>query len=168
MLLLLAIHIKTETFPASGSASFGSNAEPIFSNSFRNYKIVARLFSSINTQTVIFRMRSNITDDNSAGYFRFQLSATGVSTSVAQGNTQTAGFFALCDQSGAFVSADVSNPFLTDRTFLQVQGVDTNNNIRVQILGTNVANSTSYNGITLIGGSGGTINGTISFYGYKE
>ena len=167
--------ITTQTFTGVASVSLGSNASPIFSSTYDNYRIVFDTGSSTDTaRTISLRMRANTTDDSTLFYSHANsgIDATG----TAQNSSGTGQSSSLIVSSAHFGNSrvvatfDLVNPFIADQTFgLGInRGILNSGNMIHQSLSFQNANFTSFNGFTLLNSAGNFTNGRISVYGYGK
>lgn len=82
------VHIETVSDTAVASFSIGSDASPIFTSDYDNYKIYLSFVPSTNLDTQ-WRLRANTTDDTSSNYsYILQRVSSGTTTSsLTQNNT---------------------------------------------------------------------------------
>jgi hypothetical protein len=82
------VHIKTVSDTSIASFSIGSDADPIFTSTFDNYKIYLSFVPSTNLETQ-WRLRANTTDNNSSNYSfqRFRAQGTNLTSVLIQNNT---------------------------------------------------------------------------------
>jgi hypothetical protein len=166
--------IRSATITGVNTLSIGSNADPIFSSAYDNYRV---LISSNNStdgaRTWAIRMRANTTDESGSVYNQM---ATGIDRAgTAQNNVSVNATLGVVHNNcnlGAYrahTSFDLSSPFLTQETNLVGSNVGFNATNSVhQTFGVIVATNTSYNGLTVTNTSGNFLDGTIQIYGYKK
>lgn len=166
--------IRTATLSGVSTLSLGSNADPLFSSTYDNYKVI---FSSRNSTDVsrsyTLRMRANTTDESGLVY---SLMAVGIDRlgSAANNFGINASSFTLANnahyaQYPTVVTFDINAPFLADDTSFigGSTGFNVAQSVHQTFAGYCVTN-TSYNGITITNSSGNFDNGTIQIYGYKK
>ena len=162
------IHIETvSTGGAVTSISIGSDADPLFSSAFTNYKILWQGTGSSETD-FSFRLRADTTDATGNNYFFQLFEANGSSLSGSRTSTTSSAM--------AFKSASelcigemlISNPFASARTTYIVNAFRNANNCTFRVNTGQHQLTDSYNGITFLTGSAATINGTFYIYGFKE
>tara|TARA_R110000772_G_scaffold263171_1_gene382784 strand:- start:1253 stop:1858 length:606 start_codon:yes stop_codon:yes gene_type:complete len=160
------VHINTSTFSTASSHSVGS----CFSSTYTNYKIVIKL-SAVTGSNIDFlvRLRSSSTDATS-GYRTTRQMASGTAMAVATDPTGTddwtLGFISTTGTEVHSGTIDLFDPYASTPT----QGTSSFSGYfggaqyltACDMLNTN---TTSYDGITFFPASG-TINGTVSVYGY--
>jgi hypothetical protein len=162
------VHINTTTFSAVASQSIGSDAAPLFTSAYKNYRI---FFSGKGSSTTAvglrIRLRANTTDASGTDYTYWQ-AFRNTSTGATDFNaTQTAfvlGLAAAASRTHCVI--DISYPQVADFTTITAQtlGRGSVSNEFSSIGGYhNLANS--YNGITIFPLSG-DITGEVSIYGY--
>ena len=146
---------------------------PVFSATYKNYKIILNVTSVTADNNVFIKLRSGATDA-SANYVSNRVQLIGGTVSGAYGTAEANGFFIFNGDSAATsglsnVSIDLSNPFETLATTAQVFSVGVNNagNAFLNLGGTYHDAATSYDGINVIS-STGNITGSISVYGYNK
>jgi ABC-type branched-subunit amino acid transport system substrate-binding protein len=166
--------IRAVNFTGVTSVSIGSNADPVFSSRYDNYKIIITSLGSSNTnRTWTLRLRANTTDDASALYSLMSqgidrvgnlINTTAVNTTSATITPNA--FYGTERLSSTF---DLLSPFLPRTTFLHgsVVGVDANHFFH-QSFSTTFTTAASYNGFTLTNSSGNFVDGTIYIYGYRN
>jgi hypothetical protein len=166
------VHIETANFSGAVSHSFGSDADPIFTSAYRNYKIIFdNLQAASGTPNIQFRVRANTTDLTGSVYNRQRFTADGSSAIASRGINQT-GFEignvgSAADQKSGIV-LEVLNPQLTNHTqFITFNHYGSSSTAPIinNDYGS-VQNNLQYNGFTIFSSSG-NISGTLSVYGYK-
>jgi hypothetical protein len=168
------VHLRTTTFTGVTSVSLGSNADPVFSSEFDNYKVVVSARSSTNAdKNWTIRIRANTTDETASVYNfgNFGLNANGSTVSNNAFNSSSLtilnnGHYAAFTCSAVF---DIINPFGSKTTNIlgNSTGVSSEYSI-LQTIGGSINNTTSYNGFTLILSSGNFTDGVVSVYGYRK
>ena len=161
--------ISSTAFSGATTQSFGSDASPIFTSAYRNYRIIIdNLKNATASQELKFRLRANTTDLTS-GVYNYQAtymigstiggSRTGGATSTVIGTTTTE------TQSGAFVF-DITNPQTAIRKNIISSGVvyEPGDGIRMFLYDSLISDTGSYNGFTIFATN--NISGNISIYGY--
>lgn len=166
--------IRAATITGVNTLSLGSNADPIFSSTYNNYRVLVSSNNSTDAaRSWTLRMRANTTDESGAVYNQM---ATGIDRAGgAQNNVSvnaTSGSIHNNCNLGALrahTSFDLSSPFLSQETNLVGSNVGFNATNSVhQTFGVIVATNTSYNGLTITNSSGNFLDGTIEIYGYKK
>ena len=157
----------TSTGGSVSTINFGSNASPIFSSTYDNYRItfVGIASGGLNPD---LRMRADTTNDSSANYNFQNFNATG--TTLAGGRTTgaTAGQLSpLTTDRGAW-TIDIYSPFIAATTTYICSGPSAISTASFQILSGSHTVSTSYNGFGIIAGGASTINGTFYIYGLAK
>ena len=161
--------IKTESFNAQSSVSIGSDAAPLFTSTYKNYKLVFSGEGSLNTPTNFnIRLRANTTDATAANYYYWELYRSSGTGSTDYGTSGTA--FTAIGKAGALrfhLVADLQYPQVADYTTITTANVTigaSESNLSYSGGYHNVASS--YNGMTFLVGSG-TVTGEVSIYGYN-
>jgi hypothetical protein len=157
----------TSTGGAVSTINFGSNASPIFSSTYDNYRItfVGVASGGLNPQ---IRMRADTTNASGANYNDQYLSVTGTGVSGARTTGATQGQLSPLDTARGAFTIDLYSPFLTETTSYLSYGPSGLSTISFQIWAGNHVVSTSYNGFGIIAGGASTINGTFYIYGLAK
>jgi hypothetical protein len=161
--------LNTTSFSGVSTQSIGSDASPLFTSAYKNYRIfITGEGSSATTVDLNIRLRANTTDSTAANYTywqQFRVVGSG-GTDYLAGRTS----FAL---GGAAASLrthsvlDISYPQVADFTSMTVQSLGQgSSSSESSTLGGYHNLATSFNGITIFPGSG-TITGEVSIYGYN-
>jgi hypothetical protein len=164
--------LNTTSFSGAVSHSFGSDAAPIFTDSYRMHRIIlSNLASATSDQTISFRFRANTTDFTSANYENQLLSAALTTVSASRTTGQTSANIGIASVStvNSLIIIDVQNAIETSgRKHLQCSGTNVVNGVGVQVLfrGVSVSTNDSFNGFTIFAGT--NISGQMSVYGYNE
>ena len=157
----------TSTGGAVTAINFGSNASPIFSSTYDNYRIqfVGTASGGLNPQ---IRMRADTTNATGANYNDQYINVTGTSISGARTTgASSAGLPPLDTARGSFV-IDMYSPFIAATTTWSATGTSPISTISFQTwIGQHVV-STSYNGFGILTGSASTIDGTFYIYGLAK
>ena len=157
------VHINTTTFSAVSSVSINN----VFTSTYQNYRIVINLVSSISNE-IRFRMRASGTDNTGANYAIQYTFASGAITEATRQTGQTAAWFFSSSGNYESVGAyDIGSPQLAKQTTLVGSQVYDQATIGLISWAANHDQSTAFDGITIIAGSG-TMTGTIRVYGYKN
>ncbi len=157
----------TVTF--SGASSVSLNG--VFSATYKSYKVVYKGTQSAQ-DTFALRVRANGTDLTSSVYksmVMWNTSASGTFSSQGSDGATSIDILGGGVQSGYYIF-DINDIFEAKRTAIleRAQMMINSSNTSYNITGAaQVYNTTSYDGLTFIPGSG-TITGTISVYGYKD
>ena len=161
--------LNTTSFSGVASQSIGSDAAPLFTSAYKNYKVIFSGESSSSSQPLFIRMRTNVTDDTTNNYIYLVTYRTNASGTTDFSATQT-GFY-LGNVSSTLRShaiVDFQYPQVADYTTmtgLSVGFVSTANT-EFYTLGGFKNTTTQYNGMTIYP-STGTITGEVSVYGYN-
>jgi hypothetical protein len=160
--------LNTTSFSGVSSQSIGSDAAPLFTSAYKNYRIFVSGEGSTSTYTDLFlRLRANTTDATAADYYRYLIFRTDSSGSDSYTAPATSWSFGFLGGQRTIVSGDISYPQVNDFTsFTSLsQGMGSSTSIFVAHGGYhNVA--AQYNGMTLFPSSG-TMTGEVSIYGYN-
>jgi len=150
------------SFSAVASQSFND----VFSASYRNYKIVASMTCSSDTD-LSFRLRVGGSDLSSANSYYYGAYYVGLSSSQAfasinQSNPSNIFVGAIGGWNG-LLDLDVSAPFIAAKTAVSGQS---GMRYLLNVAGVTNNNETSYTGFSLIP-SAGNISGVVNIYGYN-
>lgn len=157
------VFITKSTFSAASTVSVNN----CFSATYTHYMIRKNLSGTVLDSNLDFRLRVSAVDDSGANYRRQILTAssTTVSGSRTTGSTSWINIATSETTQAGFSDWWVSNPFDAARTTLWADmGYSTATNITLdtRVFAHDLA--TSYDGFTIINGSG-TITGSISVFG---
>ena len=161
--------INSSTFSGAVSHSFGSDASPIFTSTYRNYRIVIdNLFTATSEEQISFRVRSNTTDLTGSNYFFQRGSFIDASISAANSASQTSFRVGSAINDGASqIIIDICNPQTTSRTTAQVLNPQwTGGRIISNIFTGQINNTSQYNGFTIFCAQ--NISGNITTYGLAK
>jgi hypothetical protein len=171
-------HIITTTFTGVASVSLGSDASPVFSSTYDNYRVVLTTNVSTNAnRTFALRLRSNTTDDSSANYGFVNQGLRLDGGEQATNNTGNAQTSAIIQNNAHYsdagktwvVSFDIFMPFAS--RFTAITGMNlgvTAANLIHQSFSAEHAVASSFNGLTILNSSGNFSSGQISVYGYRK
>jgi hypothetical protein len=160
--------LNTTAFSGASSHSIGSDASPIFSSTYKNYRIVvSNLQCSTTDSDFLFRLRANTTDLTSNVY---QLSNLIVNNTTLTGARVTNGSSVKIGSMGSvtansFISFEVYRPFeTTPKTGFAQNHYGGASGLSLYAT-YEVTSSASYNAFTILS----TVNfsGTVSVYGYN-
>jgi len=157
----------TSTGGSVTAINFGSNASPIFSSTYDNYRITFVGVSSggLNPQ---IRMRADTTNATGADYNDQYLNVTGGTVGAARTTGATVGQLPpLSTDRGGF-TIDLYSPFIAAATTYYATGPSTISTISFQAWAGSHTLATSYNGFGILTGSASTINGTFYIYGLAK
>jgi len=157
----------TSTGGSVTAINFGSNASPIFSSTYDNYRItfVGTASGGLNPQ---IRMRADTTNATGADYNDQYLNVTGGTVGAARTTGATVGQLPpLSTDRGAF-TIDLYSPFIAAATTYYATGPSTISTISFQAWAGSHTLATSYNGFGILTGSASTINGTFYIYGLAK
>jgi hypothetical protein len=158
--------IHKEAMSAVSSVSINS----VFSATYKLYKLFWTGFGSASASGLL-RLRSSGADDTSSNYAFQQLNANSTSLSGFRGTSQTS--LRIADFNTNYTGFEVllSNPFLTERTsstsIVPFYASGTVQNIELRVYAGSIDTATSYDGVTLLTGSG-NITGTLLIFGLSE
>jgi hypothetical protein len=161
--------ISTAAFSGAVSHSFGSDASPIFTSTYRNYRVIIdNVKSTTSDQTLHFRLRANTTDLTSSVYDIQHLYALGGTIGGSRSSNQTsafAGSITADARTGTFVF-DITTPQLAIVKNIISSGVmfATGEGPRMHHFYSMINSAVAYNGFTIYAGT--NISGQISIYGY--
>lgn len=158
--------LNHQTFTSVASVSIGSDASPLFSATYKNYRILINATTSASSN-INLRVRANTTDETGSVY---RQSVFNMSNGALSGQISTITEMSITQGSQAVAKTacvDLFNPFETSPTFNNGYGGNNiGSNTATRFSTGDVNNSTSYNGITLFPNTG-NITGSISVYGYN-
>jgi hypothetical protein len=160
--------INKTDFSGAVSHSFGSDANPIFSNAYRNYRIILDNVKSASTLVDFsLRLRANTTDLTTGVYHGQRLTVSSTSVVGLRGTNTSALIGAVDETVASSIIVDLLNPFLTN-----VKNFDSFNQTsdgiaspEMRFVFGNIDSAVSYNGFTIF--SSQNISGTMSVYGYN-
>jgi hypothetical protein len=164
----LKTHINRTTANGVTSVSIGSDADPLFSSDFDNYKIIIIGASASTASSFSFRLRANTTDLTSSVYLTQRFEATSNTLSADRTTTTSARL------NDAHTTADMSfgefiltNPFNAKNKTFNCLATTSRNDGRIQMTGGTIANTGSYNAITFFSADN-LVNVTIDVYGLRK
>jgi len=163
LLLLLPIHIETQTFSAVSSVNLNS----VFSSNYDDYKIVINASSATANTDLNFRVRSGTNDVTTTTYARQYLIADNTTIIALRETSQTSiilGNTTLGDQS--HYTVEIGSPFLSQVTLVNSFNANRGGAITIQNRGGAHQNATSYDGFTIFAANNFT--GRLSVYGYRK
>jgi hypothetical protein len=164
--------LNTTSFSGAVSHSFGSDAAPIFTSAFTNYRIT---LDNVNVATanqdVSLRVRANTTDLTGAVYQRQYGIFTGSTVLSGRQTGQTT--FTVgsvgngANETSAFV-IDIFNPQTTNYTSMMSTNMylQTGLGPSTQIWSGYVSDQLQYNGFTIFATN--NVSGNMSVYGYNK
>lgn len=162
--------ISSSSFSGATTHSFGSDASPIFTSTYTNYKIILdNLLCASTTTNITFRVRANTTDLTAGDYNSENLLASGASVSAALTANGTSWIIGqIGSDRRSSIVMEIHNPqTATDTTFESLNYVTiSGTGSALRVSSGLILNTNSYNGLTIIGSS--NIQGTISIYGYRK
>jgi hypothetical protein len=157
----------TSTGGSVSSINFGSNASPVFSSTYDNYKIVfvGTASGGLNPQ---MRMRADTTNATGANYDHQYLNATGTSALAARTTGATFNELPALSTTVQGFTIDLYSPFLTTATTYYSVGPAGISTISIQSFAGQHTLANSYNGFGILTGGAATINGTFYIYGLAK
>jgi hypothetical protein len=161
--------METVSFSGATAHSFGSDANPIFTSNFRNYKIILENLNSTTTDANLnIRLRDNVTDFSTSVYNFQTFFASSTTLTGARNNGQPEWGIARISfsrENSAIV--DLFGPQLAINTSYQSHNMYDQDGVgpNVRLYYGRVASTTAFNGFSILAGS--NISGTMSVYGYK-
>jgi hypothetical protein len=157
----------TSTGGSVTAINFGSNASPIFSSTYDNYKIifVGTASGGLNPQ---MRMRADTTNATGANYDHQYLNATGTSALAARTTGATFNELPAVSTTAASFTVDLYSPFLATATTYYSVGPSGISTISIQSFAGQHTLANSYNGFGILTGGAATINGTFYIYGLAK
>ena len=170
------IHINTTTISSGvSSVSLGSDANPIFTSTYNNYRIIITSKSATSAdRTIAIRWRQNVTDASGTNYAFANQGITAAAGTI--NNTGATGTSAIISGNAYFndgnyvIVLDVANPFLTTE-YTYHTGMNTGSTSTAMthqsFSGVHIV-AAAYNGFTILNSSGNFSSGKIQVYGYKE
>ena len=165
------VHIKTAAFSGAVSHSFGSDADPIFTSAYRNYRI---LIYDVGRQTtdglLSFRLRANTTDLTSSVYSFETFRANGTTLTgarIVNGTSFDVGQI-TASQGFSNVIIEINDPQQTKRKTIQSTNAFNSSGIGQNVFNFygDVNSTAAHNGFTLFADV--NLVGRVSIYGYKE
>jgi hypothetical protein len=165
------VFISSTAFSGASSHSFGSDASPIFTSNFTNYRIlIDDLDCATSVGALLFRVRANTTDLSGSVYNRQVLAASGTSAIALRYSNQTSWTVAEIGVTGdeSSVIIEIQNPQTARQTtFQSTNGFNfTGTGAFYETHVGYVANTSQYNGFTISNAT--NIAGTVSIYGYNK
>ena len=164
--------ISSTAVSGAVSHSFGSNASPIFTSTYRNYRIIIdELSVATSEQEISFRLRADTTDLTAANYNYQTLNVNGTSVTSARtsGATSYRLGFASTGAVPASIIFDLMLPQLAQEKSLQSHNtyVDVTPGVGVRMftIHGSIDSAVAYNGFTIFAGT--NITGRVSIYGYS-
>jgi hypothetical protein len=166
------IHIKTESFSGAVSHSFGSDADPIFTSDYANYKIVFdNVLVASSTSVVSLRVRANTTDLTGSNYNHQTAEFSGSTSTIFRALNGTSQRIMACASTaneGSSSVIDILTPQETKPTLFQSSQMLLLSGTGPVNLDTRgfVLDTVSYNGFTIFAGF--NLSGRVSIYGYRK
>jgi hypothetical protein len=169
------IHIKTVTDTGVSSISLGSDADPVFTSTYENYRILINsAASSVVDRKFNLRIRQNVTDITANNY---QSINQGLSTADAAINDLSGASTSSVilsnghyseSQNNYVISLDIYSPFLSKyTTWIGLNIGLSSTHWHSQRVGGFYGGNDSANGFTILNSSGNFTNATVSVFGYR-
>jgi hypothetical protein len=161
--------IRTTAFSGATSQSFGSDASPIFTSAYRNYRIIIEnLKVATSDQGLLFRLRANTTDLTSAVYDNetlYAIAATVAGSRTAGGTSCVIASMSTDTRTASYV-LDITNPQTTNLKNIVGSGITyaAGDGVRMFHYYNQVNSTVAHNGFTIFASN--NISGNISIYGY--
>jgi hypothetical protein len=156
------VHIETVSFTTSSSESFND----VFSSSYDFYRILMTVTGSTTITGLRYRLRVAGSDASGANYNRQLLEGSDSSAIANRETGETSGpIGALINTGPNLITADIVNPFITNRTVVNSMAFDPR--VVIAHFGSEHTLSTSYTGMTIFPQTG-TMTGSFSIYGYAK
>ena len=159
---------NSSSINANGSVTFSScetlSLNGVFTSEYDNYMVALRHLGSA-ANTLLFRLRASGTDASGSNYTRQFISADGTTVSGARATSQTSARvlnIATSQRQGDVVS--IYGPYLAQPTAMRNVSAGSASNAEILDFANTHSLSTSYDGFTLITGTG-TFDGLVSVYG---
>ena len=156
--------INTTSFSGVSSQSFNS----VFSATYENYKIICQIGSNQSDTNLNFRLRASGTDNSTASsYVLNVINGNDTSLSGARVTSNLAAIASISNtQTWSNVTFDIFKPFVATKTIWSGLNVSTYLSAYTRIITGSHNQTTSYDGFSLIPVAG-TMDGTVSIYGYN-
>jgi hypothetical protein len=152
----------TVSFSAASSVSLNG----VFSSAYKNYQVVFNVSSASGQVEFLYRMRVSGSDTTSIDYYSQLLTANGASATAERVSQATGGTLGQITNQENGIVANFYRPFDTVRTMVTSQNANSVDTIRFRSVGSVLADSVSYTGLTFY--SSQNITGTVSVYGYNN
>ena len=164
---------------SGGNITFSSattvSVNGVFTSAFDNYKLIINMTGNSINGSLWLRMRSSGTDNSSANYTYAGLnsySGSSITSAVTSGGTAT--FFIASNMDTTYypnmpVTFDILQPYLNYRTtYYGFIPNPVNPQSYFDYVGGAMSVTTSYDGLSIFNGNGGTISGNMRIYGYRN
>ena len=163
------VHLNTTTGTGVTSISIGSDASPLFSTTYDNYKIVVVCDSDDAASTVSFRLRANTTDLTS-GVYNNQTVGGADTTAFGQRSLSATSARVMDNSTSDYTNITeilLTNPFNSRNKAFVSNSMSTRNTLGALVNNGYVENTSSYNGITFLSPNN-INNATIYVYGLAK
>lgn len=163
------VHLNTTTGTGVTSISIGSNASPLFSTTYDNYKIIVVCDSDNTESSVSFRLRANTTDLTSAVYNNQNVGGADT-TAFAQRSLSATSGKVMDNHTSDYTNITeilLTNPFNSRNKAFVSNSMSTRNTLAAIVNNGYVADTSSYNGITFLSPHN-INNATIYVYGLAK
>jgi hypothetical protein len=154
--------INTTTFSGVASQAISD----VFSATYTNYRIIINVQSATSQVEFLYRMRVSGTDYSGADYYSQLISGNSSSVTGERVSQGTSGTLAQITNNQSGIDAVFYRPFEAVRTMVTATSANSIDTIRNRIIGSVLADSVSYTGLTLVCSQ--NITGTISIYGLAK
>ena len=183
----LTLLTPTSIANTSGTASIGANGtitvsgvssvslNNVFNSTYRNYKIIVQVSSPSADDVLRLRWRKSASDSTTEYYGMWSRTSAAATTGALNTNGESSVQLLTLDSANPNTvygfSYDALNPFVSTYTSLvgTALGIELNSAQYYGYAGASHHRVTeTYDGLTLLTGSGATVVGTISVYGYNQ
>jgi hypothetical protein len=163
------VHLNTTTVTGVTAVSIGSDASPVFSSTYDNYKIIIVCDSDSTASAVNFRLRANTTDLTSANYNNQNVGGADT-TAFAQRSLAATSAKVMDNHTTDYTNSTeilLTNPFNARNKSFTSNSISTRNTLGAAVNSGYIDSASSYNGITIL--SADVINNaTIYIYGLAK
>jgi hypothetical protein len=160
------VHINTTSFTTQSTVSINN----VFTTAFDNYRIIFEANGSTTSQNVGARLRAGGSDSTASSYHQQIGEFSGTSASGFRESSANIWnrISTVNSASPVLATMDIASPALS--RFTTVTGtrqVEPTATTQIQLMGSAFANTTVFDGISFIVGTG-TMTGTVRIYGYRN
>lgn len=160
--------IYSGTFTNAATISIGSDADPLFTSKYDNYKIILSVTASSDT-IMYFRLRANTTDASGSNYDMQTTYGDGTTTvSGERATSQNKSYFGFTYTALNTFEGTLFGPALATPTTYISNGYYSLRSAQAINIAAKHTLSTSYNGITFGNFSAVTYTGTVRVYGLEN
>ena len=163
------VHLNTTTGTGVTSISIGSNASPLFSSTYDNYKIIIVCDSDSSASSVNFRLRANTTDLTGANYNNQNVGGADT-TAFAQRSLAATSAKVMDNHTTDYTNSTeilLTNPFNARNKSFTSNSISTRNTLGAAVNSGYIDSASSYNGITILSADN-INNATIYIYGLAK